>query len=258
MAVQRVMITAAAAGIGGSIAKAFAAQGAKVHICDVNEDALAAFRKENPDIAATMVDVANEGEVEAWFDDALDDLGGLDVMVNNAGIKGPTAPVDDIDFADWRDCLAICLDSHFLCARRAAPVMKAQGSGSIINLSSTAGLYGFGNRTPYAAAKWAIIGFTKSLAVELGPHNVRCNAICPGAVRGDRINRVIHGEAEQRGVEFSVIEKEMVGSQSISRFVEPEEIADMCLFLASPAAKMVNGQAIAVDGHLETMHIRRV
>jgi NAD(P)-dependent dehydrogenase (short-subunit alcohol dehydrogenase family) len=252
------MITAAAAGIGRSIARAFAAQGAKVHVCDVNEAALAAFRKENPDIAATMVDVANEGEVEAWFDDALDDLGGLDVMVNNAGIKGPTAPVDDIDFADWRDCLAVCLDSHFLCARRAAPVMKTQGSGSIINLSSTAGLYGFGNRTPYAAAKWAVIGLTKSLAIELGPHNVRCNAICPGAVRGDRINRVIQGEAEQRGVDFSVIETEMVGSQSISRFVEPEEIADMCLFLASPAAKMVNGQAIAVDGHLETMHIRRV
>jgi NAD(P)-dependent dehydrogenase (short-subunit alcohol dehydrogenase family) len=258
MAAQRVMITAAAAGIGRSIARAFAAQGARVHVCDVNEEALSAFRKENPDIAATMVDVANEGEIEAWFDDALEDLGGLDVMVNNAGIKGPTAPVDDIDFADWRDCLAVCLDSHFLCARRAAPVMKAQGSGSIINLSSTAGLFGFGNRTPYAAAKWAVIGFTKSLAIELGPHNVRCNAICPGAVSGDRINRVIQGEAEQRGVDFSVIEKEMVGSQSISRFVEPEEIADMCLFLASPAAKMVNGQAIAVDGHLETMHIRRV
>jgi len=253
---QRVMITAAADGIGRSIARAFAADGAKVHICDVNEEALKSFRAENPEIAATRVDVANEGEVEAWFDDALEDLGGLDVMVNNAGIKGPTAPVDDIDLADWRQCLAICLDSHFLCARRAAPVMKAQKSGSIINLSSTAGLYGFGNRTPYAAAKWAVIGLTKSLAIELGPHNVRCNAICPGAVRGDRINRVIQGEADVRGVTFDVVAKEMVWSQSISRFVEPDEIADMCLFLASPEAKMINGQAIAVDGHLETMHIR--
>jgi NAD(P)-dependent dehydrogenase (short-subunit alcohol dehydrogenase family) len=134
--------------------------------------------------------------------------------------------------------------------------MKAQGSGSIINISSTAGLYGFGNRTPYAAAKWAIIGLTKSLAIELGPHNVRCNAICPGAVRGDRINRVIAAESQQRGVDFAVVEKEMVWAQSISRFVEPDEIADMCLFLSSPAARMVNGQAIAVDGHLETMHIR--
>jgi NAD(P)-dependent dehydrogenase (short-subunit alcohol dehydrogenase family) len=253
---QRVMITAAAAGIGRSVARAFAGEGANVHVCDVNETALDEFRLENPEIAATHVNVANEGEIDAWFDDALEDLGGLDVLVNNAGIKGPTAPVDDIDYTDWRECLAVCLDSHFLCARRAAPVMKSQGSGSIINLSSTAGLYGFGNRTPYAAAKWAVIGLTKSLAIELGPFNVRCNAICPGAVRGDRINRVIAAEAEQRGVDFAVIEKEMVGSQSISRFVEPDEIADMCLFLASPAGKMVNGQAIAVDGHLETMHIR--
>ena len=253
---QRVMITAAAAGIGRVIARAFAAQGAKVHVCDVNESALEKFRAENPQIAATTVNVAHEGEIDAWFDDALDDLGGLDVMVNNAGIKGPTAPVDDIDFEDWRDCLSICLDSHFLCARRAAPVMKAQKSGAIINLSLTAGLYGFGNRTPYAAAKWAVIGLTKSLAIELGPYDVRCNAICPGAVRGDRIDRVIDGEAEVRGVERAVIAREITWSQSIPRFVEPEEIADMCLFLASPAARMVNGQAIAVDGHLETMHIR--
>ena len=253
---QRVMITAAADGIGKAIARAFAADGAKVHICDVNEAALAQFRTEFPDIAASHVNVRSEGEIDAWFDDALEDLGGLDVLVNNAGIKGPTAPVDDIELADWRECLEICLDSHFLCARRAAPVMKSQGSGSIINLSSTAGLYGFGNRTPYAAAKWAVIGLTKSLAVELGPHKVRCNAICPGAVKGDRINRVIQGEADMRGVPFDVVAREMVRSQSISRFVEPSEIADMCVFLGSAAASMVNGQAIAVDGHIETMHIR--
>jgi NAD(P)-dependent dehydrogenase (short-subunit alcohol dehydrogenase family) len=253
---QRVMITAAAAGIGRAIAKAFADQDAKVHICDVNETALAEFRDEFPDIAATHVNVASEAEIDAWFDDALDDLGGLDVMINNAGIKGPTAPVDDVEYADWRECLAICLDSHFLCARRAAPVMKAQGSGSIINLSSNAGQHGFGNRTPYAAAKWAVIGLTKSLAIELGPHNVRCNAICPGSVRGDRINRVIQGEAELRGVSFDVVAKEIVWNQSISRFVEPEEVAGLCVFLASPAAHMINGQDIAIDGHLEAFHIR--
>ena len=134
--------------------------------------------------------------------------------------------------------------------------MKAQGSGSIINLSSTAGLYGFGNRTPYAAAKWAVIGLTKSLAVELGPHNVRCNAICPGAVRGERINRVIEGEAKLRGVLFDVVAKEMVDNQSISRFTEAHEVADLCVFLASPKAAMINGEALAIDGHLETFHIR--
>ena len=253
---QRAMITAAASGIGRAIAKAFFDQGAKVHICDVDDEALASFRKDFPKITATRVNVASETEINAWFDAALKDLGGIDVMVNNAGTKGPTAPVEDVSYADWKDCLAICLDSQFLCARRAAPVMKKQGSGNIINLSSTAGQYGFGNRTPYAAAKWAVIGLTKSLAIELGPHNVRCNAICPGAVRGDRINRVIQGEADIRNVPFDVVAREMTWSQSIPRFVEPEEIADMCLFLSSPAAKMVNGQDIAVDGHLETMHIR--
>lgn len=253
---QRVMITAAASGIGRSIAKAFADEGAKVHICDVNEQALAAFRDEFPEIAATHVNVASEAEVDAWFDDALEDLGGLDVMVNNAGIKGPTAPVDDIEFDEWRECLAIGLDAQFLCARRAAPVMKAQKSGSIINLSSTAGIFGFGNRTPYAAAKWGVIGLTKSLAIELGPYNVRCNAICPGTVKGDRINRVIQGEADIRGVPFEQVAEQLVSGQSIPRFVEPDEIADMCLFLASPASKMVNGQAISVDGHTETFHIR--
>lgn len=253
---QRVMITAAASGIGRAIAKAFHDDGASVHICDVNEQALDAFREEFPDIGATHVDVKSEAEIEAWFDDALEDLGGLDVMVNNAGIKGPTAPVDDIDFDDWRECMAVGINSYFLCARRAAPLLKDQLAGTIINLASTAGLFGFGNRTPYAAAKWAVVGFTKSLAIELGPFKVTCNAICPGVVRGDRINRVIQAEAEMRDASFDEIARQMVGGQSIERMVEPEEIADMALFLASPQAKMINGQAIAIDGHTETFHIR--
>jgi NAD(P)-dependent dehydrogenase (short-subunit alcohol dehydrogenase family) len=250
------MITAAADGIGKSIARAFAAEGARVHICDVNDQALASFRNEFPDIAATRVNVRSEAEVDAWFDEALEDLGGLDVMVNNAGIKGPTAQVDDIELADWRECIEICLDSQFLCARRAAPVMKAQGSGVIINLSSNAGLFGFGNRSPYAAAKWAVIGLTKSLAIELGGYNVRCNAICPGSVKGDRINRVIQGEADLRGVPFDVVARETVTGQSIERLIEPDEVADLCVFLASDKARMINGEAIAIDGHAETFHIK--
>ena len=253
---QRVMITAAASGIGRAIAKVFHEEGARVHICDVNEDALEVFRDDFPDIAATLVNVRSEAEVDAWFDEALDDLGGLDVMVNNAGIKGPTAPVDDIELADWKECIEVCLDAQFLCARRAAPVMKAQKSGLIINMSSNAGQFGFGNRTPYAAAKWGVIGLTKSLAIELGPYNVRCNAICPGAVRGERINRVIEGEANLRGVGSEIVAAELVQAQSLSRFTEPEEIANLCLFLASPAAFMINGQDIAIDGHIETFHIK--
>ncbi len=256
MAQQRVMITAAADGIGKSIAQAFAAQGAKVHICDVNEEALARFRVEFPAITASKVNVRNEGDINVWFDAALKDLGGLDVLVNNAGIKGPTAPVEDVNLSEWRECLEICLDSFFLCAKRAAPVMKAQKSGIIINMSSNAGQFGFGNRTPYAAAKWGVIGLTKSLAIELGRDNVRCNAICPGSVKGDRINRVIQGEADVRGVPYDVVAKEIVGNQSLERLTEAHEVAALAVFLASPAAFMINGQDIAIDGHVETFHIK--
>ena len=133
--------------------------------------------------------------------------------------------------------------------------MKGQRSGNIINISSAAGLYGYGLRTPYAAAKWAVIGFTKSLAIELGPFDVRVNAVCPGTVEGPRNDRVIAAEAESRGVSQEAIQKELIQSQSIKRLVKPGEIADMCFFLASPAAKMVTGQAISVDGHIETFHI---
>jgi NAD(P)-dependent dehydrogenase (short-subunit alcohol dehydrogenase family) len=252
---QRVMITAGGSGIGWAIAKAFADNGAKVHICDVDERALGEATEKYPQIAATHLDVSDEEAVDQWFDDAMDDLDGLDVLVNNAGIKGPTGYVEEIKLDDWRECLSVGLDAQFLCSRRAAPIMKDQRSGSIINISSTAGLYGYGLRTPYAAAKWAVIGFTKSLAIELGPYDVRANAICPGAVEGARMERVSKAEAETRGVALDIVHQEYLQSQSIKRFVKPEEIADMCVFLASPAAKMVNGQVIAVDGHTETFHI---
>ncbi|WP_368904789.1 SDR family oxidoreductase [Taklimakanibacter lacteus] len=252
---QRVMITAGGSGIGWAIAKAFADSGAKVHICDVDEKALGEVTESYPQIAATQVDVTDEESVDQWFDEALDDLDGIDVLINNAGIKGPTGYVEELKLDDWRECLSVGLDAQFLCARRAAPVMKDQRAGSIINISSTAGLFGYGLRTPYAAAKWAVIGFTKSLAIELGPYDVRCNAICPGAVEGPRMERVMRAEAESRGVSTDFLFKEYVAGQSIKRFVKPEEIADMCLFLASPAAKMVTGQAISVDGHTETFHI---
>ncbi|TPL97884.1 SDR family oxidoreductase [Mesorhizobium sp. B2-3-11] len=249
------MITAGGSGIGWAIAKTFADSGAKVHICDVDERALQTVAQTYPNIAARKVDLSDEKAIDDWFDDALGDLGGLDVLINNAGTKGPTGNVEELKLQDWRECVGICLDAQFLCARRAAPVMKTQGCGSIINISSTAGLYGYGLRTPYAAAKWAVIGFTKSLAVELGPCGVRANAICPGSVDGARMQQVIEAEAESRVVAVDVVEREYVQSQSIKRFVQPEEIADMCLFLASPASKMVTGQAIAVDGHTETFHI---
>jgi NAD(P)-dependent dehydrogenase (short-subunit alcohol dehydrogenase family) len=249
------MITAGGSGIGLVIAKAFADGGAKVHVSDIDERALGEVAKAHPEIARTAVDVTDEAAIDRWFEDALGDLGGLDVLVNNAGTKGPTGYVEELKLEDWRSCLAVCLDAQFLCARRAAPIMKSQRGGCMINISSTAGLFGYGLRTPYAAAKWAVIGLTKSLAVELGPFDVRVNAICPGIVEGARIERVIQAEAESRGIPGDAVRKEYIQSQSIKRFVQPGEIADMCLFLASPGASMITGQAIAVDGHAETFHI---
>jgi NAD(P)-dependent dehydrogenase (short-subunit alcohol dehydrogenase family) len=251
---QRVIITAAAAGIGRAIAVAFAESGANVRVCDVDDTALNDLTSAYPDISGTQVDVTDENALNTWFEAAIAELGGIDVLVNNAGVAGPTAPVEDVSTKDWRQCFAVCMESHMMTCRMAVPLMKAQKSGAIINISSGAGLYGYPFRTPYASAKWAIIGFSKSLAAETGPFNITVNAICPGAVSGPRIDRVIAAEAKAAGRSEDTIRAEYAKSVSMRRFVEPEEIADMAIFLASPAAKMVNGQAIAVDGHAELYH----
>ncbi|HET7379214.1 MAG TPA: SDR family oxidoreductase [Gaiellales bacterium] len=249
----RVAITAGAGGIGREIARAFAGKDTRVAVCDADAAAVTAAADDGLD--AQVVDVADGEALDRWLDGVLERFGGLDVLVNNAGIAGPTALVEDIDPADWERCIAIDLSSHFRASRRVIPAMKAAGAGSIINLSSTSGLVGCGMRAPYVAAKWAVIGLTKTLAIELGPHGVRANAICPGSVDGERMRGVIHREASARGLDRSVVEREYIGGQSISRFVQPGEIADMCVFLASDAARMVTGQAIAVDGHTETFHL---
>lgn len=251
----RVLVSAGAAGIGASIADRFRADGARVSICDRDEDAVRAATRIDPGRHGVVGDVADVADTERWVAEVLDRWGGVDVLVNNAGVAGPTARVEDIEPESWRDCLAVTLDSHFLMARLVIPHMKQQRSGAIVAISSTAGLYGYGMRAPYAAAKWAVIGFTKSLAVELGPFGIRANVVAPGSVEGPRMGRVIAAEAAQREVSADVVEREYVDAQSIPRFVKPSEIADVCAFLASPQASMVNGQVIAVDGHTETFHI---
>jgi len=249
----RVAITAAASGIGLAVARAFAAQGDDVHVCDVDTEAVAAAAAEG--LVATQVDVADLAALDRWIDGVLNRLGGLDVLVNNAGIAGPTALVEDVAAEEWEHCLAVGLTSHYRTCARVIPAMKAARSGSIVNISSTAGQVGLGMRAPYTAAKWAVIGLTKTLAIELGPYGVRANAICPGSVDGERMRSVIEREAAARGASSEEVTLEYVGGQSIARWVQPDEIADMCVFLASDAARMVSGQAIAVDGHTETFHI---
>jgi NAD(P)-dependent dehydrogenase (short-subunit alcohol dehydrogenase family) len=253
MTAQRVAITAAGGGIGLSVAKAFTAQGADVHICDIDASAIASASAEG--LRASQVDVSDPDAVDRWIDEVLAIGDGLDVLVNNAGTSGPTALIEDVELADWDRCLAIGLTSHYRTCARVAPAMKAGKNGSIINISSTAGTYGIGMRAPYVAAKWAVIGLTKTLAIELGGDGIRVNAICPGSVDGDRMRGVIEREAAARRASPEDVQREYLQGQSIARFVQPGEIADLCLFLASDAARMISGQAIAVDGHTETFHL---
>ena len=181
-------------------------------------------------------------------DAAVTCLGGLDVMINNAGITGPTAKVEDISVADWDRTIAVDISGMFYCTRRAVPLLKAAGGGSIINISSIAGRLGFPLRTPYSAAKWAVVGFTKSLAMELGPSNIRVNAIQPGVVEGDRVNRVIRAKADALGVSFEEYREQFVSTISLRRMVSADDVASMAPFLATPAGRNISGQAISVCG----------
>ena len=250
---QRVFITAAASGIGLAMADAFMAAGAQVFICDVNAAALLATLASRPSLAGQVCDVSDEAQVAEFFAAGLAHLGGLDVLISNAGVAGPTANVEDISLADWRKCMAVNLDSAFLCARLAAPILRAQGSGSIINMSSTAGLFGFPRRAPYASAKWAIRGLTRTLAQELGPAGVRVNCICPGSVAGERIDRVIAAEALKTGRSEAEVHQEMVQAASLKTLIDPQDIASLALFLTSSAGARISGQELAVDGHTETL-----
>lgn len=250
---MRVIVTAGASGIGLAMAEAFLSQGAQVAICDVDEAALADFSAAHPDAIAIKASVAEQQQVDAFFDKVEAALGGLDVVCANAGTGGPAGAVEEITFEDWRACLAVNLDGAFLTARRAAKTMKTQGNGLLLFTSSTAGIMGYPYRSPYAAAKWAVVGMTKTLAMELGSHGVRVNAVCPGAVEGDRMDRVIASEAKARGLSEAEIRQSYVTGVSMKTWVKAEDIAAMACFLASPAGAKISGQVISVDGHTETL-----
>jgi len=245
---QKVLITAGAAGIGREFARAFAATGAKIFVCDIDDAALAAIAKEIPGLVAKRCDMAVRAEIETMVPAAAEALGGIDVLINNAGIAGMTLPVDQYPPDDWDKVIAINLTAMFDTTRLAIPYLKQSEAGVIINLSSVAGRFGIPNRSPYAATKWGVIGLTKTLAVELGEWGIRANAIAPGLVEGDRIQRVFRGKQQLTGRTMDEILGETFSYQSIKKFVAPQDIAALAVFLASPAAKTISGQVIPIDG----------
>lgn len=249
---KRAFVTAGGAGMGRATVLAMHALGARVFTCDVDGETLSSL----PDDITTFVsDVSDPAVVDAMFDEFLP--GGLDILVNNAGIGGPTKPVENVSNEEWRACMGVCIDSQFYCARRAVPTFRAQKHGVIINLVSAAGIHGFPNRSPYVAAKWAVTGFTKTLAMELGPDNIRVNGVVPGNVNGERMERVIQAHAEAEDIAPEEVRRLYGIGVSMQCYVDPQEIADMICYLCSAYGRHVSGQIIGVDGNTETLYPRQ-
>jgi len=247
-----VLITAGAAGIGRCMAETFLAQNYRVHVCDISSESIAEFSQANPSATASLADISKVGDVDNLFTEFEKLYGRLDVLINNAGIAGPTGPVEDIEPEDWDQCINIDINGQFYCTRKAVPLLKVAG-GSIVNMSSNAAFFGFPLRSAYAAAKWAMIGLTKTWAMELGPHNIRVNALCPCSVNGPRIEGVIERDATERGVETEAIRTLYQSQSSMRLFVDAEDVANMALFLCSTAGSKISGQALGIDGHTESL-----
>lgn len=250
---QRVLITAGAAGIGRALAARFHSAGALVAVCDMDAKAIAQFQADFPEAIAHVADVTNEAQMEAFLSDVETQWGGIDVVCANAGTGGPAGPIETLDYGEWQACVAANLHGAFLTCRWAARIMKSQKQGLIVLTSSTAGRFGYPMRSPYASAKWAIIGLTKTLASELGPHGVRVNAICPGAVEGPRMERVLERESAATGRSIEETRQMYVKGVSMRSWVTMEDVADTVEFLASKGAAKISGQIMAIDGHTESL-----
>lgn len=249
----RVVITGGASGIGLGLARRFAAEGFRVALCDADGAAVAQVAAAHPDFIAVQADVTDEARMQGFLARVEAAWGGVDVVCANAGTGGPAGRIEDLDYADWRACLDVNLNGAFLTCRWAARLMRAQGAGLIVITSSTSGLFGHPYRAPYSAAKWGLVGLTKTLAMELGPAGVRVNAIAPGAVEGARMDRVVAMEAEASDRPEADIRAQYVRGVSLRSWVTVDDLADTVLFLASPAASKITGQVLAIDGHTESM-----
>ena len=245
---NKVIVSAGGSGIGLAIVQGFLAEGAEVATCDINPELVSQLKRNHPSVYCEEVDVADAQAVQQFTQSAIGKLGGLDCLVNNAGIAGPTSPIEEIPEVDWERCLSVCLSSQYFFTKACVSSLRQSSNPSIINISSAAGKYGFAFRTPYSTAKWGVIGLTKSLAIELGPDQIRVNAILPGLVSGERQQRVLTAKAEKRGVSFDEIEQEAFSYTSIKSYVTPQDITNQVLYLSSEKGKLISGQAISVDG----------
>tara|TARA_B110000858_G_scaffold177925_2_gene213346 strand:+ start:3859 stop:4623 length:765 start_codon:yes stop_codon:yes gene_type:complete len=249
----RVAVTAGAAGIGRAIAEAFDKIGAKIYVCDIAQDTLDSCKVDHPEWHYTRCDVSDEDQVENLFSEVKDTLGGLDVLVNNAGIAGPTGGIDEISTDEWRQTIDINLNGQFYSARYAVPMLRESKNASIVSISSIAGRLAYANRTPYAASKWAIRGFTESLAWELGSDGIRVNTILPGIVEGPRIDSVIQARADKEGVTFDEMSQQYKDMASLRKMVTAQDVAAQILFLCSESGRNISGQSISVDGHVRAL-----
>jgi len=249
---RKVLVTAGAAGIGRAIANRFRGLGAEVMVTDISPAAVDAAKQDG--FAVALSDVSDEAQVSSLMQEVRSRLGGLDVLVNNAGIAGPTGPIETLDTEAWKATFDVNVHGQFFCIKHALPLLRESAEASIINLSSAAGRLGMAGRSPYSASKWAVVGLTKTLAIELGPEGIRANAICPGAVNGPRIDSVIEAKAQMLGRPVEEVSALYRKQSSLERLIEADDIANMAVFLASDLARNVNGQAMAVDGNTEKLY----
>ena len=251
---KKIIISAGASGIGWATAKICLSRGAFVYICDLDLKSLNKIRKHslnNKRLFSYNCDASNEEEVSNFFNQIKKKTNKIDALINNVGVAGPTGSLEKLNSKDWENTLHTDVNSHFYFTKRAIPLIKKSKNGSIINISSTAGILGFPLRSPYAASKWAIIGITKTLAMELGKFNIRVNAVCPGTIKGDRMKRVIRDKAKFTKISRKSIEKDFISMSSMKQWILEDDIGKMCAFLISDDSSKVSGQVISVDGHTE-------
>ena len=242
-----VVVTGGGSGIGEAIAAAFVHEGAEVVIAGRDAKRLKAAA-EKTGATAIVADVAREDDVAALFEETATRFGGLDVLINNAGVTGPVARVEDMDMAAWDETVAINIRGVLLCMKHAVPHLKRRGGGAIINMSSLMGLRGYPMRSAYSATKFAVIGMTEAVAHEVGADGIRVNALCPGAVNGELMERVIAARVKAEGKPADeIIRVNYTDKAALRRWVEPEEVADVAMFLASSASSSVTGERIKVD-----------